>query len=116
MVLNCVVSPPIEYLGDLGPPVVHQTVHKEEDPLFFPAPETLFYLRVQVVVPALAALLPDAPGEVICDLSPLDGTVLLHKHKNFVVFFRRPGTLDQVLLDALGLEHALLMKLRSDLK
>ena len=60
VVLDGVVGPPFQYLGDLSPLVSHLAVHHEQDPLFLLGPVDLLNFRIQVVVPSFTALLSDA--------------------------------------------------------
>ena len=93
MVLDRVVRAALENLGDLGPLVVDDAVHEEEDPLFLLVPVDLLDARVQVVVPALAALLPHATVQVLGDQRPLLRAVRNDELEDAPVFFGRPGTL-----------------------
>ena len=65
MVLNRVVCAPFEHLGDLGPLVVHDTVHQKQDPLFLLVPVAFLDAGVEMVVPSLTTLLADAAVEVL---------------------------------------------------
>ena len=59
-----------------------------DDGLVFLLSPTFFAdVRVEVVVPPLAALLADAPGEVLGDEAPVLGAVLHHEFNHEVVFF-----------------------------
>ena len=78
MVLDSVVRAAIEHLRDVSPPVVKQPVHQEENPLLFTGPATLLDLRVQMIVPALTALLADSSRQVLGDRCPLLRPVLLN--------------------------------------
>jgi len=95
VVLDGVVGATFKHLGYLSPLVAVVAVHQIEDPLFLSAPADLLYLRVQVVVPALTALLSDPPREVLGDQSPLLGTVLVDKVKDHAILLLGPGTLDE---------------------
>ena len=71
VVLDRVVGAALEDLGDLGPLVIHDAVHKEQDPLFFLVPVNFLDSWIQVIVPALATLLSYATIEVLRDECPL---------------------------------------------
>ena len=49
-----------------------------------------------MVVPALAALLPDATRETLGDLSPVAWTMLRDEVNEDFVFFKSPGASDTV--------------------
>lgn len=68
-----------EQLSDFGPAVSQLLVGLVDDPVLFLGPRGLLHLRVEVVVPALAALLADAPLQVLGDDRPALGSVLLHQ-------------------------------------
>lgn len=53
------------------------------------APLLLAYARVQVVVPPLPALLPDAPRQVLCDEGPIFRPVHRDQFEHELVFFWR---------------------------
>ena len=95
VVLDGVVSATLEHLGYLSPLVAVVSVHQIEDPLFLTAPADLLDLRVQMVVPALTALLSDPPWEMLCDQSPLLGTVLVDQMKDHTILFLSPRALDE---------------------
>ena len=67
-------------------------VRAVNDPVFFLSPGRLLDLRVEVVVPALAALLPDPPLQVLGDQGPPLGAVLSHQLDDVLVFFFGPGS------------------------
>lgn len=60
MIFDGVVSAAIEVFGDLGPAVSECFVGEEEKPFFVIAPVLLLDVGIQMVVPALAALLADS--------------------------------------------------------
>ena len=94
MVLNRVVCAPFEHLGDLGPLVVHDTVHQKQDPLFLLVPVDFLDAGVEVIVPALAALLAYSAIQVLRDEGPLLWPVGHHELEDTPVLLRRPGPLD----------------------
>jgi len=65
VVLDGVVGAALEDLGDLSPLVVDDAVHQEEDPLFLFVPVNFLDARVQVIVPALSALLSHAAVQML---------------------------------------------------
>jgi hypothetical protein len=95
VVLDGVVGTTLEHLGYLSPLVAVVAVHQIEDPLFLTAPAYLLDLRVQMVVPALPALLADPPWEVFSNQSPLLGTVLVDKMKDHAILFLSPRALNE---------------------
>lgn len=94
VVLDGVISAALEHFGDLGPLVVNDPVHQEEDPLLLLTPVYFLDQRIEVVVPALATLLSDAVFEVAGDLGPLLRAIGDHKLEHLPVFLLRPGALD----------------------
>ena len=84
----------MEHLGDLSPFVVHNSVHKEEDPLFLLTPVNLLDEWVQVIVPSLSALLANSVFQVLCDKGPFLGSVGDNKLEYSPVFFLGPCTLN----------------------
>ena len=95
MVLDGVVGAPGQHLGHLGPLAAVRSVRQEQDPLLVQHPLHLQDVRVQVVVPALAALLPQPPLHELRDEGPPLRTVLLHQLADQVVLLLRPGFLAQ---------------------
>jgi hypothetical protein len=96
VVFDRVVGPSFQNFGDFGPFVALATVAEVEDPLLVATPLDLLDLGVQVVVPPLSALLPDPARQVLSDLGPLLGPVLLNQMEDHPVLFLSPGPLDQV--------------------
>ena len=64
-------------LGDLAPLVAILLVRLHNLSIFFGRPLVLLYVRVQVVVPALATLLADAARQCLRDVRPVLGAVLV---------------------------------------
>ena len=60
MVLDGVVGSSLEDFGDFSPFVVDDSMHKEQYPFFLLAPGNFLDHGIQVVVPALTALLSNA--------------------------------------------------------
>ena len=56
MILDCVVRPSWQLVGDLGPTVAELVVRLEQDVLFGLSPGSLDDGRVELVVPSLATL------------------------------------------------------------
>lgn len=101
MILDGVICTTFEVLGDLGPAVAVVLVLNEENPLFLLAPGGLLDLGIQVVVPPLAALLANAPGQVFRDERPLLRPVLLDQPDHHAVLFFRPRALHQLWIQHL---------------
>lgn len=78
MVFDGVVRATIQDLGDLCPAVAHFPVHHEKDPFLLLRPYAFLYLRIQMVVPAFAALFSESSRKVVADHCPLLGTDLLN--------------------------------------
>jgi len=78
VVLYRVVRASLEHLGDLGPLVVDDAVHQEQDPLLLFIPVYFLDARVQMVVPTLSALLTHSAVQVLCNQRPLLRSVRYH--------------------------------------
>ena len=96
MVFDGIICSSLQNLGNLGPFIVDNAVHKEQNPLFFLAPADFLDHGVQVIVPALTALLTDTVGEVLCNKSPLLWPVALNKLKYAPVFLCSPRPFDRI--------------------
>ena len=68
-----------QQLGDLGPAVPQQRAGLVDDEVLLFGPGALLDLGVQVVVPALATLLPQPALQLLSDHTPLLGAVLSHQ-------------------------------------
>ena len=95
MVLDGVVGPPRQQLGDLGPLVAHVDVAFQDGPVLGGRPGLLANVRVEVVVPPLPALLADPAGKLVGDDGPLLGPVPLHELDYPAVLLRGPRALDE---------------------
>lgn len=96
MILNGVVGTALENLGNVRPFVALALVRDVENQLLLETPGVLLDLGVQMVVPALSALLSDPAREVLGDRGPLLCTFLLDEPQDEGVFFDAPGSLDEV--------------------
>ena len=101
MILNCVVSPPLQNFRDFCPLVAVVSVHQVQYPLFLLAPPDLLDLGIQVVVPPLPALLADSPRQMLRDQSPLLRPVLVHQVQHHLVFVFSPRSLDETRIQDL---------------
>lgn len=72
-------SPAREQLSDFGPAVAQLLVCLVDDSVLLLGPRSLLHLWVQVVVPALAALLADTPLQVLGYHRPALGSILLNQ-------------------------------------
>mmetsp|Transcript_17726 Transcript_17726/g.71156 ORF Transcript_17726/g.71156 Transcript_17726/m.71156 type:complete len:295 (+) Transcript_17726:723-1607(+) len=98
VVLDRVVRAAGQLAGDLGPLVADLDVLGENRAVLVLGPRLLGDVRVEVVVPPLAALLADAPRQVRRDLRPLLGPVLRHELDHLLVLVLAPGALDRALV------------------
>lgn len=92
MVLYSVVCPPryqFCYLGPLIPPLLMRVV---DNAILFLRPRSLLYLRIQMVVPSLAALLPYATFQVLGNQCPAFGAILSDEVHHALVFLFGPRT------------------------
>lgn len=103
MVFDSVVSPAFKDAGDVGPLVCLVAIEQVEDPLFFAGPgRTSLDHRVQVVVPALPALLADATRQMVGNFGPKMRSVYADQVQKKSVLDVSPGSLYQV-----GVEYLL---------
>lgn len=70
-VLYVVVGPARKILGDLGPAIAELLVRVDDGLVLLRRPFVLLDVWIQVIVPALAALLTNAPGKGLCDVAPV---------------------------------------------
>ena len=96
MVLDGVVGATFQHFGDFSPFVVDDPVHEEKNPLFLLAPGNLLDHGVQVVVPALSALLSDAVGQVLSNQRPFLGPVRLDQLKDSPVLLSSPWPFNRI--------------------
>lgn len=89
-----VVRPTVQELRDFTPFVAVDLVQPNDLLVFLGGPFVLLDVGVQVVVPALAALLSDAPWECLRDVRPVLGSELFNIFREFLVFLGCPGTFD----------------------
>lgn len=99
MVLDGVVRAALKDLGDLGPLIPVVPVHQVQYPFLFLGPADLLDLRVQVIMPALPALLSDAAWQVFSHESPLLRAVLVNEMKYHAILFLSPRALDQTRIE-----------------
>lgn len=72
-------SPPRQHLGNLGPAVAQHLVGLPDDTVLFLGPAGLLHLGIEVVVPALTALLPQPALQVLGNQRPLLRAILLNQ-------------------------------------
>jgi hypothetical protein len=77
VVFNCVLSAPLNALGDVGPVVAQLLVCGNELRLLGGVPGIALDVRAQLVVPPLAALLADAAWKATGNKAPVAFAVLL---------------------------------------
>lgn len=95
MVLDGVVGPSDQHLGHLSPFVAVGGVGQEEDPLLVVHPLLLTDAGVEVVMPALPALLAKPALDGLGDEGPPLGAVLLDQLADQIVLGLSPGLLLQ---------------------
>jgi hypothetical protein len=79
MILDCVVSTTFEDFGDLSPLISVVPVHQVQYPFFLATPSNLLDLWVEMIVPALTALLSYSARKVFCDQGPLLWSIFVNK-------------------------------------
>ena len=95
MVLDGVVGPSWQQLGNLGPLVAHVDVALQDGPILVGRPGLLANVRVEVVVPPLPALLAYPPGQLVGDDGPLLGPVPLDQLDDLAILLLGPRALDE---------------------
>jgi len=90
-VLDRIISAAIDTLGDIAPAIAMDQVQPHNEEIFLHRPLSLGDVRVQVVVPALAALLSNATRKVLCYLCPILGAQLNNNYRQDLVLLLRPG-------------------------
>jgi hypothetical protein len=93
MIFNVVVSSTIQILSDLRPSIPVLQMKIKYLLVFFFGPTIFLDVWIQVVVPALSALLADSAFEIVCNLAPVLGAIHLHLLNQHTIFFFCPGTL-----------------------
>ena len=93
-VLDIIVNAAGHELLDLDPLVPELLVQLHQLQILSNRPLVLVQVRVDVVVPSLAALLPDAPWQESGNLLPFLQPQLCHLFPEYHVFFRCPIALD----------------------
>ena len=99
-ILDGVLGAAGQQLGDLRPAVAPLCLRFDEDRVLVLGPAALLERRVEVVEPALAALLADAAGDAVGDLGPL-GDAGLDTVDDDLVLLLGPRPLDQARLENL---------------
>ena len=82
VVLDCVVSAALKVLGNDGPLVFVHAILNVENELFLETPIVLFDPWIQMVVPALTALLADTAWQVVGDVGPLLCSIALYQRQH----------------------------------
>ena len=94
VILNRVISSTFKNFSDLGPLVIHNTMHEEENPLFLLIPVDFFNTRIEMIVPSFATLLSYSAVEVLRYKGPLLRTIGHHELEDAPIFFGSPSSLD----------------------
>ena len=94
VVLDGVVGAAREELGHLGPLVPQTLVVGDDDPVLLLGEGSLLDVRIEMVVPPLAALLADAAWKLRSDLRPLLGPVRPDQGDDLLVLLLGPGPLE----------------------
>mmetsp|Transcript_33149 Transcript_33149/g.107211 ORF Transcript_33149/g.107211 Transcript_33149/m.107211 type:complete len:237 (-) Transcript_33149:10-720(-) len=105
VVLNRVVCPARKQLCNLGPLVAKLLLPLQQDLIFLRSPLALRQVGVELVVPALAALLAVAVGHLLRDLRPLLRPFELDQHPQVLVLVLRPWLAVAVRLRVVLLAH-----------
>mmetsp|Transcript_33230 Transcript_33230/g.98762 ORF Transcript_33230/g.98762 Transcript_33230/m.98762 type:complete len:262 (+) Transcript_33230:1740-2525(+) len=100
-ILNGVVGPAVQQLGDLGPPGPQSSGRFDDHLVLLLHPLSAVDVRIEVIVPALPALLPQSSLELLGDERPLLLPVLMDQLCHLRVLLGSPRTLDQSGLEDL---------------
>ena len=95
-VLDGIVGAAVDLLSDVAPTVAMHQVQLDDQKVFFHGPLALADIRVQVVVPALATLLTDAPRQAFGDMGPVAGARRRDNLREDLVFLLGPRALRKV--------------------
>ena len=90
MVLDCVVGAPVQILGDVRPPVAEFAVKLEQHSVLLDGPRILTDVVIEVVVPALPALLAGAAWKVLSHKGPRARAVHVHQAPHHVILVLGP--------------------------
>ena len=96
-ILDSVISATRDVLGDLTPLFAHFPVQVNYEGVFLSSPLALVDVGVQVVVPALTALLADATGQALSDEAPVARTKFSDLVNELLVLLLAPGTARKVV-------------------
>ncbi len=91
MIFNVIVRPTIQILSNLRPTISILQIKVKNFLVFFFGPPILLDVWVQVVMPALSALLSNSAFEVVCNLAPVLGAIHLHLLNQHTIFLFCPG-------------------------
>ena len=97
VVLDGVVCPSLQDVGDVGPFVGLVPIQYEQNPLFLTWPLWTFLNHgIQMVVPSLTALLTDAPRKMVCHVLPLLRTTVADQLEKELVLDFSPWPFNKV--------------------
>jgi len=102
VIFNGVIRAPFKPLGNFRPPVPVFGVRDDQLTILLNAPFFSLNLRIEMVVPALSALLTDSPRKLLRDFTPTLWPEDADEFDNLRILLRRPRSLDE-----LGVEHFL---------
>lgn len=100
VVLDRVVASPDQEVLELCPLVLFSFLQEEENPVFLDGPVYLLEEGVQLIVPALSALLPGSPGHLWSNVVPLERALLRDQLQQGVVLLLTPNLLMFLLGDS----------------
>jgi hypothetical protein len=96
MILDGVVSPAFENIGDVGPFVCLVSVEQIQDPFLFSGPRSLPLNHwIEMIVPSFSALLSNSSREMVGNLSPFLRTIDVDQVQQEPVFNISPRSLNQ---------------------
>lgn len=101
VILYMVIGATVQKSRDFGPPVTEFLVEFEDLLVLLLSPPILFYVGVEVIMPALAALLSDTTLYVMSYLAPILSTVDAHHLYETAILLLRPGTLHHLRVEHL---------------
>jgi hypothetical protein len=96
MILDGVVSPAFENIGDVSPFVCLVSVQQIKDPFLFSGPGSLPLNHwIEMIVPSFSALLSNSSREMVGNLSPFLRTVNVDQVQQESIFNISPRSLNQ---------------------
>lgn len=95
MILDCVVGSTRETLCNFRPAIAKLRVGKDELSIFLRTPFLALDIGIEVIVPALSTLLPDASRKLLGDFRPTFRSEVSNEFDDLSILLRGPWTFDK---------------------